>query len=264
MKRNPNNIPGIHNYCDSWCERCIFTSRCGVTEIGKEIRAEIEIQKRIEKSQKENKEFWKQINEAIEDIADLIGDTNDEVEEPSKFDYFDDDDDEMDEHENHRKKASQQEISIISLKYEKSVDKWFDQVKDRFYPVFLPETKDFKIDNTNIDDISVLLKLSNAVEVIYWYQIQIHIKIQRALTSSYDDFESDPEFEEFPKDSDGSAKVALIGIDNSIGAWGTLHRYLENEKDETLNMLNMLKKLRNAVEREFPQARDFKRPGFDD
>ena len=264
MKRNPNNIPGIHNYCDRWCERCIFTARCGVIEIEKEIKAEIEVEERIKKSQEENKEFWKQINGAIEDIADLIGDIDEEVEETSKFDYFDDDDDEMDEHENHRKKASQQEISIISLKYEKTVDKWFDLVKDRFHPVFVPETKGFKIENTNIDDASVLSKLSNAVEVIHWYQIQIYIKIQRALTSSYDNFESDPEFEEYPRDSDGSAKVALIGIDNSIGAWGTLHRYLDNEKDKTLNMLNMLRQLRNAVERKFPQARNFKRPGFDD
>lgn len=265
MKRNPNNIPGIHNYCDRWCERCIFTSRCGVTEIGKEIEAEIEIQKQIEKSQEENKEFWKQINDAIENIADLIDDTDDEVVEPLKFDYFDDDDnDEMEEHKNHRKKASQQEISIVSLNYEKSVDKWFEQVKDRFNPVFVPETKGFIIKNTNIDDSSILSKLSNAVEVINWYHIQIYIKIQRAQTSSYDDFESDPEFAEYPKDSDGSAKVALIGIDNSIGAWGTLHRYLENEKDETMQMLNMLSQLRNAVEQKFPQARGFKRPGFDD
>src|ERR1700754_1565819 len=26
------NIPGIHNYCDRWCERCYFTSRCAVYE----------------------------------------------------------------------------------------------------------------------------------------------------------------------------------------------------------------------------------------
>src|SRR5215813_637358 len=26
----PGNIVGIHNYCDSWCERCGFASRCVV------------------------------------------------------------------------------------------------------------------------------------------------------------------------------------------------------------------------------------------
>jgi hypothetical protein len=30
--------------------------------------------------------------------------------------------------------------------------------------------------------------------------------------------------EEFPKDSDGSAKVALIAIDRSMAAWGHMHK----------------------------------------
>ena len=28
MAENPHLIPGIYNYCDRWCERCTFTSRC--------------------------------------------------------------------------------------------------------------------------------------------------------------------------------------------------------------------------------------------
>src|SRR6185437_119812 len=24
----PNNIVGVHNYCDGWCERCGFANRC--------------------------------------------------------------------------------------------------------------------------------------------------------------------------------------------------------------------------------------------
>jgi len=28
MAENPDLIPGIYNYCDRWCERCTFTSRC--------------------------------------------------------------------------------------------------------------------------------------------------------------------------------------------------------------------------------------------
>lgn len=35
--------------------------------------------------------------------------------------------------------------------------------------------------------------------------------------------EDDEEIGEFPRDSDGSAKVALVGVDRSIGAWGELH-----------------------------------------
>ncbi len=28
MARDPRFIPRIHEYCDSWCERCAFTARC--------------------------------------------------------------------------------------------------------------------------------------------------------------------------------------------------------------------------------------------
>ena len=28
MSAEPDMIPGIYNYCDRWCERCAYTSRC--------------------------------------------------------------------------------------------------------------------------------------------------------------------------------------------------------------------------------------------
>src|SRR5262245_58416083 len=28
LAKDPNFISGIYNYCDRWCERCAFTSRC--------------------------------------------------------------------------------------------------------------------------------------------------------------------------------------------------------------------------------------------
>ena len=67
-----------------------------------------------------------------------------------------------------------------------------------------------------------------------------------------------------PKDSDGSAKVALIGIDRSISAWGIMLRYFPACEDELLKILVVLEKLRKKVEKEFPDARSFFRPGFDE
>ncbi len=32
FNNNKNNISGIHNYCDRWCERCAFTTRCAAFE----------------------------------------------------------------------------------------------------------------------------------------------------------------------------------------------------------------------------------------
>jgi len=31
---NPRHLPGVHNYCDRWCERCPLTLRCSVFAVG--------------------------------------------------------------------------------------------------------------------------------------------------------------------------------------------------------------------------------------
>ena len=69
---------------------------------------------------------------------------------------------------------------------------------------------------------------------------------------------------DFPKDSDGSAKVALIGIDRSIGAWGKILTVFPDQEKETVNIIAGLKHLRDIAEKEFPEARSFIRPGFDE
>lgn len=65
-------------------------------------------------------------------------------------------------------------------------------------------------------------------------------------------------------DADGAAKVALIGIDNSLEAWKRLRSHLPEEADPLLDTLAHLDRLRRAIEARFPNARAFKRPGFDE
>ena len=95
------------------------------------------------------------------------------------------------------------------------------------------------------------------MEVVQWYHIQIWIKINRALSSSYEEHEDGDMFEGFPKDSDGSAMVALKGIDSSIGAWGYLLDKLIPERETIKPMIRMLLWLSFEVEKEFPNAKDF-------
>ena len=106
------------------------------------------------------------------------------------------------------------------------------------------------------------LEIRDALEVIPYYLHQIYVKLMRAQT---DRDEDDAWFEEndFPKDSDGSTKVALIGIDHSILAWGTVLQQLPEQEDVILPILSRLEQLRGMVETAFPEARAFKRPGLD-
>jgi hypothetical protein len=68
---------------------------------------------------------------------------------------------------------------------------------------------------------------------------------------------------DFPKDSDGSAKVALIGIDRSMAAWRMMQLSLPDRDESIVPLLLQLEGLRRRLENSFPQARDFIRPGFD-
>jgi hypothetical protein len=71
------------------------------------------------------------------------------------------------------------------------------------------------------------------------------------------------EDEDQPKSCDGSAKVALIGIERSIGAWGLLLQHFPDQEDTILDLLSILQKLLRMTEAEFPMARMFYRPGLD-
>lgn len=108
-------------------------------------------------------------------------------------------------------------------------------------------------------------ELTEFVEVIRWYQPFIYAKLSRAIGSrAGEELETDPEMKAFPKDSDGTAKIALIAMDRSIAAWSGLRLKLGGEEgDDVLDLLAQLAAIRQATEKLFPQARAFVRPGFD-
>jgi hypothetical protein len=113
------------------------------------------------------------------------------------------------------------------------------------------------------DQAVELSDVEDAREVIQWYQYQIAVKTMRALSGRKEELDEDPEIAGFPKDSDGSAKVALIGIDRSIAAWRMMQLSLPDRVKSIVPLILQLERLRLRVEKSFPQARDFIRPGFD-
>jgi hypothetical protein len=93
--------------------------------------------------------------------------------------------------------------------------------------------------------------------VISWFASMIPAKIGRALSSrAY----ADPDDPDCPRDHDGSAKVALIGIERSHAAW--LRQ--ADAGSSAVTFISDLVWIGEAVEREFPAARSFVRPAFDE
>ncbi len=264
-----NFITGIYNYCDRWCERCIYTDRCMNYEMGKEFERELDADKRREKSLEENKDFWEQVNKTVEEAAELI-DEEMPLEAEDAFSFFGDEDIEEDDEEaiedrkKIREKTKNHVISKVSLKYEEAVHKWFEDRKKILKIEHSEEKYSLSVTYPEITEEKILKSVSESIEVVMWYHIQIWVKLQRALSGYFEEIEEPYLFEDFPiKDYDGSAFVVLMGIARSIGAWNNLSSKVLPERDSIKPMLRMLLWLRPEVEKMFPKARAFVWPPED-
>jgi hypothetical protein len=250
---NPDFISGIYNYCDRWCERCPFTSRCMNYAISQEEFSD------PDSMDVDNPEF----NEKIFDVFKVSTELLTEMAEEHDIDLNDIDTEEYEqERKSNRESAESSPCSIEAKKYTTHVKEWFEFSENLFLDKEeeLNNQLDFNIAGT--DPVKASDKIKDSIEVILWYQHQNYVKIMRALNGKYREEKED--WDDIPKDSDGSAKVALIGIDNSLKAWEHLNAQLTDNNDSILDMLILLDRLKNQVEKEFPEARNFIRPGLDE
>jgi len=236
-------IPGIYNYCDRWCERCPQTLRClNFALTAKHFGPDPEADDLT------NEIFWQKLAEMLKLTLDMVRDAAQEM--GIDFDAILNGPD-GDSHDPTSAGTVVHLIAHLAKNYAGRVDEWFQR------DMHALETPPRLF---SLTDQQEELGVQDAVEVIRWYQHQIYIKLSRALDSATEEETAG----EFSSDADGSAKVALISIDRSIGAWGVLMNRFPDRKAEITHLVRILENLRNRVEAEFPQARHFARPGFDD
>ncbi len=253
MALKPTNIQGIYNYCDRWCERCSFTSRCAVYES--------EQANSPEENDITNKAFWDKMGNSIADAFSLLQKAADEA----GFVLDAADDAEMNEYmENVKRKRQEMEVHPL-IKYSK---KYMMHAR-----VLLQENDAFKkrgdtllqLVELGIKDIAdtkrELIVLNDYIEIVQWYLFQIQVKFMRALPTFDDEEEED---DALNSDSNGSAKVALIATDRCIMAWQHIMQLLPELENDIIPLLALLQKIRTVGEATFPNARAFVRPGFDE
>jgi hypothetical protein len=252
LAEDPRFIQSIYNYCDRWCERCPFTSRCLNFALGQEEFDHLETQ------DLDNEAFWKKLSETFQMTLELL----EEAAEEQGIDLDSIDTDKVEEKERlNNELARDHQCSRMAKLYSEMVDDWLDSAKD----LFSSEEEELSaaeplglLDNSPAENDSDLLE---PVEVVGWYQHLIYVKLMRAIRGEL--IEEPENLDEYPKDSDGSAKVSLIGIDRSIAAWGEIRNLFPHRSDQILDILLHLEQLRRKVEKTFPHARSFIRPGFD-
>jgi hypothetical protein len=269
LAQNPDFISGIYNYCDRWCERCQFTSRCFLyaTEQADPDLADPETH------DLSNEKFWRKMHTIFAETAELI--TEWAAEAGVDLDAVDSTE-AIAQHDREMEAAKQHELSRTTREYAFAVEEWFKQELDD--PTSRTETSSEEE-----------LTIQNAVDVIRWYQFFIAAKTFRAVSGTEHldlETEDDDIFPNFAVDDDsegdegldddaamartermdanGSAKVALVGIDRSISGWRSLQISLPEKEESIKPMLIELESLRRSIESRFPHARDFIRPGLDE
>ena len=233
LANNPDLISGVYNYCDRWCERCPLTSRCLVYATEQEDN-DSPVSRDIR-----NEQFWQKLSSIFLETRELIG----EWAKHAGVDLAEPFEEDASRHKRKQPLVDHHPLTRAGKKYANAASDWFREF-------------DQTIENSDSHE--------DAREVLQWYQYQIAVKTMRALSGRREELEEDPELAEFPRDSDGSAKVALIGIDRSIAAWRMMQLSLPERNGSIVPLILQLEQLRLRLESAFPEARDFARPGFDE
>jgi hypothetical protein len=218
-------IIGIFNYCDRWCETCAFTSRCRLFADSAEIEATLD-------------PGLKEIVDAPplpEDVPpppppwmqEMIDDMNAASEDPSVAAV-----------DQPRREPPPEHLAV-----ETRADDYFTRV------------------HAWLRGRSFSNEPTDPCAVITWFYMQITVKVHRAIHGLAED---GPGLHDCPPDYDGSAKVALIGIDRSHAAWLELTERGVATHGEIAPFIADLVWLGESLERIFPKARAFVRPGLDE
>ena len=237
LANNPDFISGIYNYCDRWCERCPLTSRCLVYANESEDGD-------VQNNEISNEAFWQRLDEILAEVRQLIPEWAKQAPKANTSTG-------ANTTRRKRRQVDNHPLTKAAKSYANAASDWFRE---------LDQSTEINRSPTNLEQQNPQPH-DDARDVIQWYQYQIAVKTMRALSGRNE--EDSEEDNDFPKDSDGSAKVALIGIDRSIAAWRLMQLSLSDHPESIIPLILQLETLRNDVEVSFPQARDFSRPGFD-
>jgi hypothetical protein len=241
-------IPGIYNYCDRWCERCTMRNKCLSFAMNPDLRTEDSARNDLN-----NEDFWQSVHESYELVFELLQ----ESAEKWGIDLNAPSDPECEKRERRRERRIERDPLLKNaMAYAEAVDAWVDERKVLFGEKAKQIEREVEMELPGHDPLPEAIALHEAVEVIRWYQYFLYPKIFRAMSGLLDDGR------DMMDDVLGSAKIALIAIERSIGAWQALGGLLQ-QSDDVLELQIRLAWIKTELEKRIPEAMDFKRPCFD-
>ena len=250
-RREDRYVRGIFNYCDRWCEHCPATARCRVFDGVKD---------HTECGEVWDGEFWGKFRPVFERTMAMLYESagGAAAQEPPSVPWSESNDEEDDLLQDEAARAHP--CSVAARAYAEEALRWLKEASAECAVKDAELSAQPSTDRAGDDPEANATAIRAVLDIIQWHQDQISVKLLRAL--------SHPEMGDpdgpCPKDSDGSAKVALIGVERSIAACGELLEYIPHHEQELLSLLSQLYRLRQGIESTFPRARAFVRPWFDE
>ncbi len=249
-------IPGIYNYCDRWCERCTFTNHCRVYEKTDALTPE---QQDIN-----NKAFWENLSENFKNTLEMIQkeairhgiDLSQPLTEEEEQDYKNKEEQFEIITDNNPLFKLCNEYQAIAMPFVEESESMINKAREL--------VNDFHLGiQSEKDVVYTMADIGDSFRIIEWFLFFIEVKLKRAFYGKLEGEEWEVE-NGFPKDSDGTAKIALIAIEKSMAAWAQLYNLLPSSQDKALQSLSVLEQIKNKSLAEFPEAMQFVRPGFDE
>jgi hypothetical protein len=221
---DPTLIKGVYNTCDQWCMYCPVTARCLAYRCSPEIRSgRQDIYKSLADRLYEGMTFIKQLHDA-------------EGRPTPELDAMLADD-----------PRARNSVPPVDDPIERAGARYA-----RLSAAYLMSRGDYP------SEMAWRPSGPTPLEVFAWFHLLIAAKIYRALSCAAAAAQGDASKQE---DALLSAKVALIGIDRSLGALASLS---VEDDDARLGLLRgHLRRLRREVEGRFPAARAVVRVGLE-
>jgi len=220
-------IVGIFNFCDRWCEACAFTSRCRLFADVAEIQASLDPNLKV--------------------VVDAPVLPQEAPPPPPRW---------MEEMLQEMNEAAtslavgQEDLPSQRQPPEEHV---IIETRARRYC--------FQVHSWLTAHSYAPLNPIDPCAVIGWFHTMIPAKVHRAIHGLAEDW---PDERDGTADHEGSANVALLGIDRSHAAWLELvERGIAAQRD-VAPFIEALVWLGEALEQVFPNARAFVRPAFDE
>ena len=244
LVKSDKYISGIYNFCDRWCEKCVFTDKCLSYEMSKESYAD--------KPEISDKKFWSDLENSFKMVKEMLSDYMKEhnISMPT--------DEETEQIEIEMKRIDDtikaNPLVLESRGYNKTTTNF---LRENDY--FVPEPTDEIEDETEIEKFK---RLQDAIEIILYYKNMIYVKLSRALHSYYSD-DDEEEYEGYEEDKLVYARITIVIIERSMAAWHHILENNNNQSDSIIDLLLQLNKIKLGIERLIPKVVDYKRPYFD-